>query len=77
MLFDTTKTKLIDRGQAKYVKDEDSHKYIIHKDDLELFYAECEKAYNTDDFNHFNSLFKDNMIGCDWNSYWNQEEILK
>jgi len=53
---------------AIFVQDQDSHWYVIHENQEEIFYELMNKGYETDDFDEFEKMnFK--MIGMDPNLY--------
>lgn len=60
-----------------FVKDEDSHLYLIPLELKSKFVELCEFAYKTDDFDEFESLFGKYMKGTSISnfSFENPEEI--
>jgi hypothetical protein len=60
-----------------FVKDDDSHLYLIPLDLKSKFDELCSLAYETDEFDDFESLFKKYMKGTGLSnfSFENPEEI--
>lgn len=73
-LYSTTK-ELLTKQTAIFVQDDDCHYYCIHENELDYFFDLLEESIVSGDNETFLSVFGDNNIGMDPNSF--RKEFLK